>query len=68
MKTSASIPVGSRLKIAIDYEDMSIITVLGQILRTNRSGAVGTILHVKFLKVPRRAFNSINAMVYDYDN
>ena len=68
IKTSVPIQAGSRLKILIDHDDGQFITVLGQIIRTNRSGAAGTILHTKFLKVPRRAFNSINAMVYEYDD
>jgi len=68
IKTSAPIPVGARLKISIDYYDDLFINVLGQVLRTNRSGAVGTILHIKFLKIPRRAFNIISAMVYEFDD
>jgi len=68
LKASAPIPVGSRLKISIDYDERHIIHVLGQILRANRSGVAGTILHVKFLKVPRRAFNSISATVYGYND
>ncbi|WP_169312627.1 flagellar brake protein [Leadbettera azotonutricia] len=68
IKTSAPVQVGSRLKIDVDYSDDSMITVLGQVLRSNRSGAVGTIIHIKFLKVPRRAFNNINALVFGYDS
>ena len=67
IKSSAPVQVGSRLKIELDYSDNAMITVLGQVLRTNRSGAIGTIIHVKFLKVPRRSFNNINAMVFGYD-
>ena len=67
IKTSAPVQVGSRLKIDIDYTDASMISVLGPVLRSNRSGAAGTVIHVKFLKVPRRAFNNINAVVYGYD-
>jgi hypothetical protein len=66
MKTSAAVQVGSRLKITIDYSDNCLITVLGQVLRANRSGAAGTILHIKFLKIPRQAFNSISALVFGY--
>lgn len=66
IKTTAPVQVGSRLKISIDYDDNSLINVLGQVLRTNRSGSAGTIVHIKFLKVPRRAFNSINALVFGY--
>ena len=67
IKTSAPAQVGSRLKISIDYEGSSLITVLGQVLRLNRSGPAGTIIYIKFLKVPRRAFNSINALVFGYN-
>ncbi|MDR2093925.1 MAG: PilZ domain-containing protein [Treponema sp.] len=66
IKTSASIQVGSRLKIDIDYSGELLISCLGQVLRTNRSGAIGTILHIKFLKVPRKALNAINALVFGY--
>ena len=65
LKTSVSIQVGSRLKLNLDHEDNNIITVLGQVLRSNRSSS-GTILHVKFLKVPSRAYNSISNLVFGY--
>jgi hypothetical protein len=67
IKTSAPVQVGARLKIDMDYNDDSTLTVLGQVLRTNRTGAIGTIVHIKFIKVPRRAFNNINALVFGYD-
>ena len=67
LKTQTPVPVGSRLKIAIDHDENYIINVLGQIIRSNRS-ASGTIFHIKFLKVPRRAFNSISAMVFGYSD
>jgi len=67
LKSSAPIQIGSRLKINIDYDDNYAINVLGQVIRTNRSSA-GTIIHVKFLKVPRRAFNSISTLVFGYND
>jgi hypothetical protein len=67
IKTSVPVKVGVRLKIDMDYTDDSTLTVLGQVLRTNRTGAIGTIVHIKFIKVPRRAFNNINALVFGYD-
>jgi c-di-GMP-binding flagellar brake protein YcgR len=67
LKTAALIQVGSRLKLEIDYDDVSMIAVLGQVLRINRSGTAGTIVHIKFLKIPRRAFNAINAVVFGYN-
>jgi hypothetical protein len=66
IKTSAPIQVGSRLKIAVDYDMDHPINVLGQVIRSNRSRA-GTILHIKFLKVPTRSFNSINILVFGYN-
>jgi hypothetical protein len=66
IKTYNSITAGSRLKIEFDYFDEHKLAVLGQVLRINRSGAAGTIMHIKFLKVPRRAWNTINAAVFDY--
>ena len=68
IKTQAPVQVGSRIKITMDYSENYLIKVLGVVLRANRSGPAGTILHVKFLKVPRRAFNAISALVFGYDN
>ena len=68
IKTQAPVQVGSRIKITMDYSENYLIKVLGVVLRANRSGPAGTIVHVKFLKVPRRAFNAISALVFGYDN
>jgi len=67
LKTSAPVQVGARLKIDIDYDEDHKMNVLGQIIRINRSAA-GTIIHIKFLKVPRRAFNFISALVFGYND
>jgi hypothetical protein len=66
LKTSSQITAGSRLKICIDTE-VNFINVLGEVLRSNRSAGMGVILHIKFLKVPRQAFNSISALVFGFD-
>jgi hypothetical protein len=65
IKTNVSVPSGQRLKIEFVYEGSANIAVLGQVLRTNRTG-MNTIMHVKFLKVPRRSLNAINALVFEY--
>ncbi|MDR0878267.1 MAG: flagellar brake protein [Treponema sp.] len=65
IKTNVSVPSGTRLKIEFIYSDTLNAAVLGQVLRTNRSG-MSTIMHIKFLKVPRRSLNTINALVYEY--
>jgi c-di-GMP-binding flagellar brake protein YcgR len=65
IKTNVSVPSGTRLKIEFFYANNTNIAVLGQVLRTNRTG-INTIMHIKFLRVPRRAMNAINALVFEY--
>jgi c-di-GMP-binding flagellar brake protein YcgR len=65
IKTSAPVSSGTRLKIEFTRGVDTTIAALGQVLRTNRSG-VTTIIHTKFLKIPRRSMNAINALVYEY--
>jgi hypothetical protein len=67
IRTNASVPLGTRLKIEFDYLDKMIIAALGQVLRINRSGAINTIMHIKFIKMPRKTMNAVNALVYEYD-
>ena len=67
IKTTTPPSVGSRIKISLEYNRYNI-NVLGLVLRTNRSAGYGTILHIKFLKVPRKAYNSISAIVFGYDS
>ena len=66
IRTAVPVPAGSRLKIGCNLGNSNIITVLGLVIRSNRS-ATGTVLHIKFLKVPMRAFNSINTLVFGYN-
>jgi hypothetical protein len=67
IKTSFSIPAGSRLKIEFDYYDENMtVSALGQVLRINRSGAASSIMHIKFLRIPGRVMNIINALVFGY--
>jgi hypothetical protein len=65
MKTTASASMGQRIKIEFIHDDDSKITALGEVLRISRTG-VSTIIHVKFLKVPLKSLNVINALVYEY--
>jgi hypothetical protein len=67
IKTQLPIPAGSRLKIEFDYTPSATpIAVLGLVLRINRSGISNTIIHIKFLRVPRKAMNAINTLVFEY--
>ncbi|MDR0502321.1 MAG: PilZ domain-containing protein [Treponema sp.] len=64
IRISAPIQVGARLKIEFK-QGASNVAALGQVLRSNRSGAV-TVIHIRFLKVSRKSMNIINAFVYEY--
>ena len=67
IKTGISLPPGSRIKIEFNYaRSARPVAVLGQVLRVNRSGITNTIIHIKFLKVPRMAMNAINSLVFEY--
>jgi hypothetical protein len=66
IKTNVSVPSGTRLKIEFSSNDQNT-AVVGQVLRTNRSGT-STVMHVKFLKVPRKSMNAINALVFEYSD
>ena len=65
IKTNVPINTGQRVKVEFIHNDNSVIAALGEVLRTSHSG-INTIMHIKFLKVPRRSLNKINAMVYEY--
>jgi hypothetical protein len=65
IKTISTVTTGQRLKVEFLHNDDTTIAALGEVLRITRTG-VNAAIHVKFLKVPRRSLNSINAMVYEY--
>lgn len=65
IKTQVPATAGSRLKIEFDAH-RGAIAVLGQVLRVNRIGLSYSVMHIRFLKVPRKAVNEISAVVYDY--
>jgi c-di-GMP-binding flagellar brake protein YcgR len=67
IQTSTSIASGSRLKIEFSPNAALKAAALGQVLRTNQNGT-NTVMHVKFLKVPHRSMNAINALVFEYSN
>lgn len=67
IKANAAIPSGTLLKINFDHSGFMSVAVLGQVLRTNRSG-VSIVMHIKFLRIPRKSMNAINAIVFDYSD
>ncbi|MDR3247399.1 MAG: PilZ domain-containing protein [Treponema sp.] len=64
IQTSSGISAGVRIKIALIANRQHVVA-LGEVLRTNRNRS-GTIMHVKFLKIPRKSLNMINALVFEY--
>jgi len=66
VKAVAPVQVGARFKIEFSQGN-SNVAALGQVLRSNRTGA-NTIIHVKFLRVSQKSMNQINAFVYEYTN
>jgi c-di-GMP-binding flagellar brake protein YcgR len=65
IQTSGSVSAGVKLKIDFTTADKQHAAVLGEVLRINRD-RTGTVMHVKFLKIPRRSLNVINAFVFEY--
>ena len=65
IKTSVSIRPGQTIKIEFSKENNFTVAALGEVVRTNQTGR-STVMHVKFLKIPRKSLNYINAMVYEY--
>jgi hypothetical protein len=64
IQTASSISAGVRLRISFAAANQRVIA-LGEVLRTNRN-RTGTIMHIKFLKVPRQSLNLVNALVFEY--
>lgn len=67
IKSAAALPPGNYLKIEFDDDHDRSHAALGRIIRTNKTGAIGGIMHIQFVKIPRKTLNAINAMVYEYD-
>ncbi|MCL2190363.1 MAG: PilZ domain-containing protein [Treponema sp.] len=65
IRTSAPIRPGQKVKVEFTQDDNFVVAALGEVLRTNRTG-YNTVMHLKFLKIPRKSLNFINAMVYEY--
>jgi c-di-GMP-binding flagellar brake protein YcgR len=65
VKSPVMMAEGAKLKIAFSYSDSTIVC-LGRVLKANKDAA-SVILHIKFIKIPEKSGNAINAMVYDFD-
>lgn len=67
IKSAAALNPGAYLKIEFDDDHDHSHGVLGRVIRTNKTGGVGGIMHIQFVKIPRRTLNIIYALVYEYD-
>jgi hypothetical protein len=64
--TAAPLHADSIIKINVGFSGGSEVSVLGQTIRINRSATAGVIAHIKFVKIPRKAYNAINSFVFGY--
>jgi hypothetical protein len=64
ISTRASVKAGTRIKIEFKINKISS-AVLAVILRINKDRS-GNVLHTRFVKVPVKILNAINALVYNY--
>ncbi|MFZ5367096.1 MAG: PilZ domain-containing protein [Spirochaetota bacterium] len=67
IKSAAALPPGNYVKIEFDDEHDRSHAALGRVIRTNKTGAIGGIMHIQFIKIPRKTLNAINALVFEYD-
>jgi len=65
IRTNAPVKPGQKIKVEFTQEGNFTVAALGEVLRTNRTG-YNTVMHIKFIKIPRKSLNIINAMVYEY--
>lgn len=67
LKSVAPIKTGEYLKIEFaDTHDRNLLA-LGRVVRTNKTGGIGGIMHIQFMKVPAKTSNAIQALVYGYE-
>jgi hypothetical protein len=64
IQTASSVSAGLRLRIGFTAAKQRVVA-LGEVLRTNESRS-GTIMHIKFRKIPRQSLNIVNALVFGY--
>ncbi|MDR1443722.1 MAG: PilZ domain-containing protein [Treponema sp.] len=64
IQTPSAVSAGVQIRINFTAGNQ-LIGALGEVLRTNRD-KTGTVMHIKFLRVPRKSLNQINALVFEY--
>ncbi len=67
IKSAAALRTGEYVKLEFDDAQGRVMAAFGRVVRTNKTGAVGGVMHIQFLKTTRKTLNAINATVYGYD-
>jgi hypothetical protein len=67
IKSAAAFRTGEYAKVEFNDSQDRPMAAFGRIVRTNKTGSVGGVMHMQFLKTTRKALNAINATVYGYD-
>lgn len=66
VKTSNPLAQGDYLKIEFDMDGGSTAAVLGKVVKLNRPGGIGGIMHIQFSRSSRKTLNQIRSYVYGY--
>ncbi|MFA6506605.1 MAG: flagellar brake protein [Treponemataceae bacterium] len=67
LKSAGAIRTGEYIKVEFDDSQGRPLAAFGRIVRTNKTGSVGGVMHIQFLKTTRKTLNAINATVYGYE-
>lgn len=67
LKSAGAIRTGEYVKVEFDDAQGRPMAAFGRIVRTNKTGSVGGVMHIQFLKTTRKTINAINATVYGYE-
>ncbi len=67
LKSVSPIKTGEYLKIEFTDTHERNLVALGRVVRTNKTGGIGGIMHIQFMKVPTKTSNAIQALVYGYE-
>jgi hypothetical protein len=67
LKSAAAMRTGEFVKVEFEDAQGRSLAAFGRIVRTNKTGSVGGVMHIQFLKTTKKTLNSINAIVYGYE-
>lgn len=67
LKSASAMKTGEFIKVEFEDAQGRALAAFGRIVRTNKTGAVGGIMHIQFLKTTKKTMNAIYAAVYGYE-